>query len=68
MINYLARDVVVAKDLTVQLFSAGQTLGGAYYVLSGSSEKVIYCVDYSVRPTRIVEGMNMNEIIKVSDV
>ena len=39
-------------------------MGGSYFFLHFGLQKLVYCVDFELRSTRIVDGLNVDNLIK----
>lgn len=50
-------------EVSIQAFSSGATIGGSYFFLQFGLQKVVYCVDYDLRATRIVDGLDLENLL-----
>ncbi|CAD7923953.1 unnamed protein product [Amoebophrya sp. A120] len=52
-------------ECTVQAHPCGSTIGGTYFFLHFGLQKVVYCLDYDLRSTRIVDGLDLQTLLTI---
>ena len=51
--------VKLTADISITAQPAGRLIGGAYWVITVGSQRIVYCVDYSLSSDRHVPGLSV---------